>query len=68
MKKANKLILIIIIIILTIGCSKDNKPTIKEKKINNKINTSIANGEYSPDMPMWREEVRKILEELKEIL
>lgn len=42
MKKANKLILIIIIIILTIGCSKDNKPTIKEKKINNKINTSIS--------------------------
>ena len=37
------------------------------KQLQNKINTSIANGEYSPDMPMWREGVRKILEELKEI-
>ena len=35
------------------------------KQLQNKINTSIANGEYSPDMPMWREGVRKILEELK---
>ena len=37
------------------------------EQLQNKINTYIANGEYSPDMPMWREEVRKILEELKEI-
>ena len=37
------------------------------KQLQNKINTSIANGEYSPDMPMWREGVKKILEELKEI-
>ena len=37
------------------------------KQLQNKINTSIANGEYSPDMPIWREGVKKILEELKEI-
>ena len=37
------------------------------KQLQNKRNTSIANGEYSPDMPMWREGVKKILEELKEI-
>ena len=34
------------------------------KQLQNKINTSLANGEYSPDMPIWREGVRKILEEL----
>lgn len=37
------------------------------KQLQNKINTSLANGEYSPDMSVWREEVKKILEELKEI-
>ena len=37
------------------------------KQLQNKINTSLANGEYSPYMPIWREGVRKILEELKEI-
>lgn len=43
MKKINKFILITILIISTIGCSKENKPAIKEKEANNdKINTSIS--------------------------
>lgn len=37
------------------------------KQLREKIDNSIANGEYSPDMPIWREGVRKILTELKEI-
>ena len=37
------------------------------KQLQNKINTSIKKREYSPDMQVWREGVKKILEELKEI-
>ena len=36
-------------------------------EVENKINTSIALGEYSPEMPDWREKARKLLNQIKEL-